>query len=88
MNKLCKECKHTEANHPFYDGVGKIKCLQFQKEKHDLNQCANDWIMCTCGKLFGDKKEDLAIDKFTNHLVKNGRIDLAMYYECQIQRTH
>ncbi len=32
--KYCKECKHTEANHPFYDGVGKIKCKEFIPEKN------------------------------------------------------
>ncbi len=34
MNKLCKGCKHTKANHPFYDGVGKIKCKQFILDKY------------------------------------------------------
>ena len=57
-----------------------------KERKHDLNQCTNDWIMCTCGELFGDEKDNLAIDKFTNHLMKNKRFDLAMYYECQIQK--
>lgn len=30
MTELCIKCKHSEANHPFYDGVGKIKCEKFE----------------------------------------------------------
>ncbi len=37
------------------------------KQTHELNQCANDWIMCTCGKLFGDTKMS-AKSKFIRHL--------------------
>ena len=44
--------------------------------EHKLNQCANDWIMCTCGKLFSDK------EKFLQHLEDNN-VDgnLIMDYE-------
>ena len=30
MTELCINCKHSEANHPFYDGVDKIKCKKFE----------------------------------------------------------
>ena len=38
---------------------------------HDFNQCANDWITCKCGKVFGDDKESLGKEKFLKHLRKN-----------------
>ena len=53
-------------------------------KQHDFNQCANDWITCKCGKVFGDNKDGSAKDKFLDHLIDNKRFDLAMYYECQI----
>jgi len=52
--------------------------------EHKLNQCANDWIMCTCGKLFSDKEES-AKESFLQHLEDNG-VDgeLIMEYEFSI----
>ncbi len=44
-------------------------------DKHQINQCANDWIMCKCGKLFGDTKMS-AKSKFIRHLRKEGVNDL------------
>jgi len=57
-----------------------------KQTNHDLNQCANDWIMCKCGKLFSDNKTSNALDKFTNHLTENKEIALAMYYDSQITK--
>ncbi len=41
------------------------------KVEHDFNQCANDWITCKCGKLFGDTKTKMAKDIFLDHLLEN-----------------
>ena len=40
--------------------------------EHKLNQQANDWITCTCGKLFADskKKTRTAKEKFEEHLLE------------------
>lgn len=35
----CEECGRSEANHPLYDGVGKIKCKEFIKEECQV--CGN-----------------------------------------------
>ena len=51
-----------------------------QKEEHELNQCANDWITCRCGKLFGDDEDSSAKDKFLAHLEKYKLFALSMYY--------
>jgi len=48
-----------------------------EKIKHGLNQCANDWITCMCGKLFGDTKMS-AKSKFIRHLRKNGVDEFAV----------
>lgn len=56
--------------------------------EHDFNQCANDWVTCKCGKVFGDDKDGTAKDKFLDHLVDNGiGIDKVLYYECQIRKA-
>jgi len=47
--------------------------------EHKLNQCANDWIMCTCGKLFGDTKMS-AKSKFIRHLRKEGVDELLVVW--------
>lgn len=41
--------------------------------KHRLNQKANDWITCRCGKIFGDNRKGrkTASEKFFNHLRKS-----------------
>ena len=36
--EYCEECKHTEANHPFYDGVGKIKCKEFKLRRRIIRE--------------------------------------------------
>lgn len=40
--------------------------------KHELNQSANDWITCKCGKLFSDskKRKRTAKEKFEEHLLE------------------
>lgn len=44
---------------------------------HKINQEANDWIMCTCGKVFADSRGGRVskYDKFDKHLLG------ANYYE-------
>lgn len=44
MTELCIKCKHTEANHPFYDGVGNIKCENFVSED-ELSLCNGCYCM-------------------------------------------
>ncbi len=36
MTELCIKCKHSEANHPFYDGIDKIKCKKFERTMKDI----------------------------------------------------
>jgi hypothetical protein len=36
--------------------------------KHELNQEANDWIMCKCGRIFSKSKTKTKWDKFNKHL--------------------
>lgn len=36
--------------------------------EHFLKQSANDWAMCSCGKLFSDSKSMSAIDKVERHI--------------------
>ena len=59
-----------------------------KKEEHGLNQCANDWIMCKCGKLFGDTKMS-AKSKFIRHLRIKGidEIIIMGYLDC-IKKTN
>lgn len=56
------------------------------ENKHKLNQCSNDWIMCICGNLFRDTKTESAKSKFISHLLDNGLLDLALYYEATIYK--
>jgi len=39
---------------------------------HYLKQQANDWAICSCGKLFGDSKKK-AIDKIEEHIRETER---------------
>lgn len=36
--------------------------------KHEYHQGANDWVMCKCGKVFGDSKVKKAMGKLQNHI--------------------
>lgn len=56
--------------------------------EHKLNQCANDWIMCRCGKLFADKNDDgSAKDKFLDHLQdEDVGVGLVLYYQDTINK--
>ncbi len=40
--------------------------------KHEVNQYANDWITCKCGKLFSNSKKGrrTAKEKFEEHLLE------------------
>ncbi len=40
--------------------------------EHEINQQANDWITCKCGKLFSNSRKGRvkAIEKFEEHLIK------------------
>jgi hypothetical protein len=40
----------------------------FEYSRHGLSQEANDWIMCRCGKVFGNGKRMSKYDKFNKHL--------------------
>jgi hypothetical protein len=46
------------------------------REAHGLRQEANDWIMCNCGKLFGDSRMKTVTkwDKFNKHLKDMGAV--------------
>ena len=42
------------------------------EEKHKLHQRANNWIMCSCGKLFANSRKGrvTAEEKFEEHLME------------------
>ena len=64
MKKLCIKCKHTEANHPFYDGVGKVKCEKFETEVTQMD-------MFRYGKLVMARE---LLDKFDKYsCIKNDK---------------
>ena len=55
---------------------------KMENKEHGINQCANDWIMCKCGKLFGDTKMS-AKSKFIRHLRQKGvdEFEVVMYLD-------
>ena len=55
-----------------------------------LNQCANDWITCRCGKVFGDTKMT-AKSKFIRHLrkekVEEFEVDFCREYITRVKKS-
>ena len=40
--------------------------------EHKIQQQANDWVMCSCGKLFSDSKTISKMTKIQKHIETEG----------------